>query len=84
MSPRNFVRVYQRETGNSPERANELIRLEAARRLLEKGPDPIKQIAHNTGFWDDERMCRAFVKALGVSPPDYRNRFGRLADSATF
>ena len=86
MSPRNFARVYQRETGKSPARAIEQIRLEAARRLLEEGPDPIKQIAHNTGFGDDERMRRAFVKALGVSPQDYRNRFGRLAhgDSASF
>ncbi|RDK02259.1 GlxA family transcriptional regulator [Cupriavidus lacunae] len=78
MSPRNFARVYQRETGKSPARAIEQIRLEAARRLLEEGQDPIKQIAHNTGFGDDERMRRAFIKTLGVSPQDYRSRFGRL------
>lgn len=85
MSPRNFARVYQRETGKSPARAIELIRVEAARRLLEEGSDPVKQIAHNTGFGDDERLRRAFVKALGVSPHDYRGRFGRMTpgDSAS-
>ncbi|RQR32375.1 helix-turn-helix domain-containing protein [Burkholderia sp. Bp9143] len=79
MSPRNFARVYQRETGKSPARAVEQIRLEAARRLLEEAPDSIKQIAHHTGFGDDERMRRVFVKTLGVSPQDYRSRFGRSA-----
>ncbi|USI73448.1 GlxA family transcriptional regulator [Sphingomonas morindae] len=77
MSPRNFARVYQRETGLSPARAVELMRIEAARRLLETAGDPIQRIAHRTGFGDDERMRRAFVKTLGVSPNAYRARFGR-------
>ncbi|RQR37816.1 GlxA family transcriptional regulator [Burkholderia sp. Bp9142] len=86
MSPRNFARVYLRETGQSPARAIEQIRLEAARRLLLEGTDAIKQIAHSTGFGDDERMRRAFIKTLGVSPQDYRSRFGKLerGDPVTF
>ncbi|MBZ9772393.1 GlxA family transcriptional regulator [Mesorhizobium sp. CO1-1-8] len=77
MSPRNFARVYARETGESPARAVEQIRVEAARRLLETAPDSVKQIAYRIGFGDDERMRRAFLKAFGVSPHDYRSRFGR-------
>ncbi|SFW29683.1 transcriptional regulator, AraC family with amidase-like domain [Luteibacter sp. UNCMF366Tsu5.1] len=76
MSPRNFARVYQKETGESPARTVERLRLEAARRLLELAPDSIKTVARRTGFGDDERMRRAFVKNLGVSPQDYRGRFG--------
>ncbi|MBK1839347.1 helix-turn-helix domain-containing protein [Azospirillum sp. YIM B02556] len=79
MSPRNFARVYLRETGESPARAVEKLRIEAARRLLESAYDPIQVVARRTGFGDDERMRRAFVKAYGVSPQDYRNRFGRLS-----
>ncbi|MET8430608.1 helix-turn-helix domain-containing protein [Nocardia sp. NPDC004860] len=79
MSPRNFARVYVRETGESPARAVERIRVEAARRLLETGHDPVHTVARRAGFGDDERMRRAFVKILGVSPQDYRNRFGRTA-----
>lgn len=78
MSPRNFARVYRRETGQSPARAIEQIRIEAAVRLLESTDDPIKTVADRTGFGDDERMRRAFMKAYGVSPQDYRSRFGRL------
>ena len=78
MSPRNFARVYPRETGESPARVVEKIRIEAAVRILESTDDPIKVVASRTGFGDDERMRRAFVKTYGVSPQDYRSRFGRL------
>ncbi|KVA11361.1 transcriptional regulator [Burkholderia latens] len=79
MSPRNFARVYLRETGESPGKAVERLRIEAARRLLESGQEPIQVIAQRTGFGDDERMRRAFSKVYGISPHDYRRRFGRKA-----
>jgi transcriptional regulator GlxA family with amidase domain len=79
MSPRNFARVYPHETGDSPARAVEKIRLEAAIRFLESTTDPIKLIARQIGFGDDERMRRAFLKAYGISPQDYRSRFGRTS-----
>jgi len=78
MSPRNFARVYLRETGESPARTIETLRIEAAVRLLESADDPVQVVARRTGFGDDERMRRAFVKTYGVSPQDYRSRFGRL------
>ena len=78
MSPRNFARVYIRETGESPARAVEKLRTEAARRLLESALDPIQVVARRAGFGDDERMRRAFVRTHGVSPQDYRSRFGRV------
>lgn len=80
MSPRNFARVYLRETGESPARAVEKLRIEAARRLLESAYDPIQVVARRAGFGDDERMRRAFVKAYGVSPQHYRSRFSRSKD----
>jgi transcriptional regulator GlxA family with amidase domain len=77
MSPRNFARLYVRETGEGPARAVEKMRTEAARRLLESSHDPVQVVARRVGFGDDERMRRAFVRTYGVSPQDYRRRFGR-------
>ena len=79
MSDRNFARVYRRETGASPAQAVEQLRIEAARRLLESSLEPIQRIAHHIGFRDDERMRRAFQRAYGVSPQDYRSKFGRVS-----
>jgi transcriptional regulator GlxA family with amidase domain len=77
MSPRNFARVYRQETGASPAHAVEKLRVDAARRLLEATFDSIQSIANDVGFGDDERMRRAFQKVHGMSPLDYRTRFGR-------
>ncbi|RYD34777.1 MAG: GlxA family transcriptional regulator [Verrucomicrobiaceae bacterium] len=78
MSPRNFARVYKQKTGRTPARAVEVLRLEAARRLLEEsGQRSISQIADDCGFGDDEHMRAAFQRHLGVSPRDYRRRFAK-------
>jgi transcriptional regulator GlxA family with amidase domain len=75
MSPRNFARVYLRVTGESPAKAVEQMRVEAARRLLETTHDTIQTVAHRVGFGDDERLRRSFIKIFRVSPQDYRSRF---------
>ncbi|AUG55131.1 GlxA family transcriptional regulator [Thalassospira marina] len=75
MSPRNFSRIYARETGIGPAHAVESMRMDAARQYLENSDQPIGRIADLCGFGDDERMRRAFVKNIGVAPSDYRARF---------
>ena len=45
---------------------------------LESSSDTVAHIARRTGFGDDERIRRAFIRSLGVSPQDYRTRFGDL------
>jgi transcriptional regulator GlxA family with amidase domain len=72
MSPRNFARRFTEETGHSPARAVERLRVELARERVEAGPDPIDQIALTTGFGDPERMRRAFVRAFGQPPQALR------------
>jgi len=75
MSARNFARVYAAKAGQTPARMVETMRLEAARRALETTGQPLKQVARDCGFGDEERMRRAFQRRLGVSPLDYRVRF---------
>ncbi|MBT2295883.1 GlxA family transcriptional regulator [Pseudomonas fluorescens] len=77
MSPRNFARVYKRQTGRTPAKAVELFRLEAARRLLEDSQRNIDQIARSCGFGDEERMRHTFQRHLSISPREYRSRFSR-------
>ncbi len=75
MSPRNFSRLYAAQTGLTPAKAVEAMRLEAARRLLEETNFSVERIARLCGFGDDERMRRVFQRALNIPPQDYRRRF---------
>lgn len=68
MSPRNFARVFRSETGATPARFIEKLRLEAARQSVETTTLPLQQIAADTGFGDPERMRVAFVRAYGQPP----------------
>ncbi|MBU6492178.1 MAG: helix-turn-helix domain-containing protein, partial [Burkholderiales bacterium] len=72
LSPRQFSRTFRAETGQSPAKAVEHLRLEAARLMLESGRHPIDVIAHETGFGDRERMRRAFLRAFGQPPQAIR------------
>jgi Transcriptional regulator containing an amidase domain and an AraC-type DNA-binding HTH domain len=78
MSPRNFARVFSKETGCTPARFVEGIRLEAARQRLEMGDESVEQVAAACGLGNALALRRAFERELGVSPSDYRARFGRL------
>jgi transcriptional regulator GlxA family with amidase domain len=75
MSTRHFARAFRAETGVTPARYVERVRLEAARRLLEDATDPIAAVAAACGFGTAETMRRAFLRTLGVGPAEYRRRF---------
>jgi transcriptional regulator GlxA family with amidase domain len=79
LSPRQFGRVFKAETGQSPAKAIENLRLEAARFMLEQGRLPVEEIARETGFGDRERMRRSFLRTLGQSPQAIRNASHPLA-----
>lgn len=68
LSPRQFSRVFHEETGQSPAKAIERLRVEAARMMMETSQHPIETIARETGFGDRERMRQAFLRAFGQSP----------------
>ncbi|MBI1197423.1 MAG: helix-turn-helix domain-containing protein [Phenylobacterium sp.] len=72
MSPRNFARAFVAETGATPAKAVERLRLEAARTAVETGQAPIDRVAEEVGFGDPERMRRAFLRAFGQPPQALR------------
>lgn len=80
MSPRNFARVFRTETGTTPARFVEKLRLETARQSVETTAISLQQIARDTGFGDPERMRTAFLRAYGQPPMVLRRQVqGRAA-----
>lgn len=75
MSERSFSRHYAEATGQTPARAIERLRVEAARRLLSESRTPVKRIVQRCGFGSEETMRRSFLRLLAVTPQDYRSRF---------
>jgi transcriptional regulator GlxA family with amidase domain len=75
MSPRNFARVFLKDTGTTPARFIERLRVEAARRRLEESKDKIEKIANDCGFGSITSLRRSFQRVLRVPPADYRHRF---------
>lgn len=75
MSERSFSRHYAEATGQTPARAVEKLRVEAARRLLSEQRTPVKRVAQRCGFGSEETMRRSFLRLLAVTPQDYRSRF---------
>ena len=75
LSPRQFARAFAAEVGMPPGRYVDRVRLETARRRMEDTADGVEQTARRCGYGTPEAMRRAFVRALGVSPAEYRRRF---------
>ncbi|KSV79117.1 MULTISPECIES: GlxA family transcriptional regulator [Sinorhizobium/Ensifer group] len=72
LSARQFSRAFRSETGQSPAKAVEHLRVEAARLLMEQGRHSMDVIAEQTGFSDSDRMRRAFLRTLGQPPQTIR------------
>jgi transcriptional regulator GlxA family with amidase domain len=78
MSTRHFARAFQAETGVTPSKAIERLRLEVARQRVQSGREAIETVARSIGFRDPERMRRAFIRAFG-QPPQAVRRAARAA-----
>ncbi len=72
MSARHFSRSFTAETGVSPSKAVERLRIEVARTRVQSGHEPIEAIAQSSGFGDTERMRRAFMRTFGHPPQSLR------------
>lgn len=68
LSPRQFSRLFRQETGQSPAKAVETLRIEAARSMLDQGGQTLEAVARQAGFSDRDRMRRAFLRTAGHLP----------------
>lgn len=80
LSPRQFSRVFRHETGESPAKAIERLRVETARSLMEQSIHPMDHVAQQTGFSDRDHMRRAFLRAFGQPPQALRRSLRNEAD----
>ncbi|WP_346831457.1 GlxA family transcriptional regulator [Pseudomonas abietaniphila] len=82
LSPRQFSRVFREETGQTPAKAIESLRLEAARVMMETSRHPVEVVARATGFGDRERMRQAFLRAFGKPPQAMQKALFTAANGA--
>jgi transcriptional regulator GlxA family with amidase domain len=75
MSERTFARRFAENAAMTPALFVERARLDEARRRLSDGRVPLERVAQEAGFGVAERMRRAFLRHLGVTPNRYRERF---------
>ncbi|MFE9774788.1 GlxA family transcriptional regulator [Streptomyces sp. NPDC005931] len=75
LSPRHLQRRFTAELGVPPAAYVERVRVEAARRALTEGDDPLEAIARRCGFGTAETLRRTFHRRVGIAPSDYRSRF---------
>ena len=75
MSERSFIRAFREDTGQTPAEFVTSVRLQAACRLLEDTELPAKTVAQRCGLDSPAAMRRVFMRRLGVSPAQYRDKF---------
>jgi len=75
---RSFVRRFKAATGLSPIQYVHALRLEEAKQMLETGDAPIEAIAEECGYEDAGFFSRLFRSKVGLTPAQYRKRFGGM------
>lgn len=79
MSERHFARQFRQETGQTPARFVEAMRLDCAKSHLEQTPWPLARVAHKAGFGSVDSLQRSLKRHAGITPEQYRQRFSRQA-----
>ncbi len=81
MVERTFLRRFKKATGDTPLEYLQRLRIEAAKRLFERGEIRIDLITRAVGYADTSSFRRLFKQIVGVSPTVYRRRFVELQGS---
>ncbi len=75
---RSFARRFRQATGMSPLDYVHTLRLEEAKQMLERGPAPVEAVANEVGYEDAGYFAALFRRKVGLTPAQYRKRFGTL------
>jgi transcriptional regulator GlxA family with amidase domain len=75
MSARNLIRRFKAATGCLPGAYLQMVRVAAARQLLEDGAPSVQRVGSSVGYEDAAFFRRVFKRYSGLTPADYRERF---------
>lgn len=78
LAERSFKRRFAKATGMTPIEYVQTLRLEEAKHVLETSDDPIDEVAADVGYEDPSYFGRLFKRSVGLTPAQYRRRFGGL------
>lgn len=78
LAERSFTRRFRQATGMAPLEYIHTMRLEEAKHLLESGSTPVESVANEVGYQDAGFFSRLFRRKVGLTPAQYRRRFGAL------
>jgi len=78
LAERTFNRRFVKATGQSPIEYVHTLRLEEAKQMLEAGDLPVEAVANEVGYEDSSFFGRLFRRKVGLTPAQYRKRFGQL------
>jgi transcriptional regulator GlxA family with amidase domain len=82
LSPRQFSRLFSKETGQSPAKAIERLRVESARLMMEAGRFSVEEIARKNGFRNRDRMRQSFIRAYGQPPQEIQRAVDQMSASS--
>jgi transcriptional regulator GlxA family with amidase domain len=77
MSKRNFIRRFKKATQNTPFEYLQRVKIEAAKKSLEKGAQNINILMYDAGYNDIKTFREVFKKITGLTPQDYRRKYSR-------
>jgi transcriptional regulator GlxA family with amidase domain len=78
MGPRNFIRRFKAATGRLPGAYIQMLRMAAAKEMLEQGATSIQSVCSKIGYEDAAFFRSLFKRHTGMTPAEYRRRFSHM------
>lgn len=82
MSQRSFMRKFKDVTGNTPLEYIQRVKIEAAKRQLEKGQQTVEEISMDVGYEDFSSFRNIFKRITGLTPQEYKRKYNRMFTEA--
>ncbi|MDG3582756.1 MULTISPECIES: GlxA family transcriptional regulator [Galbibacter] len=72
---RSFERRFKKTTSNTIIEYLQRVRVEAAKKKLEKGIKTVNEVMYDVGYSDNKSFRDIFKRTVGMTPVEYKNRY---------